>query len=193
MSKNDKNALNCSFCGKGQKEVKKLIAGPNVYICDECIELCNEIISEELEKSENQSIPSGLPTPIEITESKSSDSIAHTVEQKFDLSRDRSRSKIVMEIPKVSALQLESPRPNRYAKNFFGEDTVNFANKERPKTVSSRPKTIVKKPKVLTTSASTEKRRKKKPNASNRVNSLFGNESPKPPSSEFDPKAFPGE
>ena len=58
--------LHCSFCGKSQKEVKKLIAGPNVYICDECIELCNEIISEELEKSENQSIPSGLPTPIEI-------------------------------------------------------------------------------------------------------------------------------
>ena len=40
--------LKCSFCGKSQKQVKKLIAGPNVYICDECIELCNEIIEEEL-------------------------------------------------------------------------------------------------------------------------------------------------
>ncbi|MHB8282487.1 MAG: ClpX C4-type zinc finger protein, partial [bacterium] len=40
--------LYCSFCGKSQDEVKKLIAGPSVYICDECIELCNDIISEEI-------------------------------------------------------------------------------------------------------------------------------------------------
>ena len=39
--------LKCSFCGKSQKQVKKLIAGPGVYICDECIDLCNEIIEEE--------------------------------------------------------------------------------------------------------------------------------------------------
>ena len=39
--------LCCSFCGKNQREVKKLIAGPTVYICDECIELCNDIIAEE--------------------------------------------------------------------------------------------------------------------------------------------------
>ena len=43
--------LNCSFCGKSQKEVKKLIAGPTVYICDECIGLCNDIIAEEVEKA----------------------------------------------------------------------------------------------------------------------------------------------
>ena len=42
--------LFCSFCGKNQKEVKKLIAGPAVYICDECIQLCSEIIEEETEK-----------------------------------------------------------------------------------------------------------------------------------------------
>src|SRR6476620_12268968 len=42
--------LKCSFCSKSQKQVKKLIAGPGVYICDECIELCNEIIEEELAK-----------------------------------------------------------------------------------------------------------------------------------------------
>ena len=42
--------LSCSFCGKSQKEVKKLIAGPTVYICDECIGLCNDIIAEEIEK-----------------------------------------------------------------------------------------------------------------------------------------------
>ncbi len=49
MSK-ENGALRCSFCGKGQKEVKKLIAGPGVYICDECIELCNDIIDEEKDR-----------------------------------------------------------------------------------------------------------------------------------------------
>ncbi|MGZ6982850.1 MAG: ClpX C4-type zinc finger protein, partial [Ilumatobacteraceae bacterium] len=43
--------LQCSFCGKSQKQVKRLIAGPGVYICDECIDLCNEIIEEELTES----------------------------------------------------------------------------------------------------------------------------------------------
>ena len=43
----DKGQLKCSFCGKMQEQVKKLVAGPGVYICDECIELCNEIIEEE--------------------------------------------------------------------------------------------------------------------------------------------------
>ena len=44
----DRGQLKCSFCGKLQEQVKKLVAGPGVYICDECIELCNEIIEEEL-------------------------------------------------------------------------------------------------------------------------------------------------
>ena len=44
--------LYCSFCGKSQREVRKLIAGPGVYICDECIELCNEIIAEQFEEKE---------------------------------------------------------------------------------------------------------------------------------------------
>ena len=57
--------LKCSFCGKSQKQVKKLIAGPGVYICDECIDLCNEIIEEEL--SESVETPVGdLPKPREI-------------------------------------------------------------------------------------------------------------------------------
>ncbi len=43
--------LSCSFCGKGQREVRKLIAGPTVYICDECIRLCNDIIAEEAERA----------------------------------------------------------------------------------------------------------------------------------------------
>ncbi len=46
--------LKCSFCGKSQKQVKKLIAGPGVYICDECIDLCNEIIEEELAETSDR-------------------------------------------------------------------------------------------------------------------------------------------
>ena len=61
----DNGNLCCSFCGKSQKEVKKLIAGPTVYICDECIGLCNDIIAEEIEKDER--IPlSSVPKPKEI-------------------------------------------------------------------------------------------------------------------------------
>jgi len=57
--------LVCSFCGKSQDEVKKLIAGPTVYICDECIELCNDIIAEEFEKEEAAKL-SSVPKPTEI-------------------------------------------------------------------------------------------------------------------------------
>ncbi len=55
----------CSFCGKSQKEVKKLIAGPTVYICDECIELCNDIIAEETGR-DAESEASSVPKPREI-------------------------------------------------------------------------------------------------------------------------------
>ena len=48
--------LNCSFCGKVQDEVKKLIAGPSVYICNECVDLCNEIIEEEIKSDEDTSL-----------------------------------------------------------------------------------------------------------------------------------------
>lgn len=58
--------LHCSFCGKGQREVKKLIAGPNVYICDECIQLCNDIIAEEVEKEELLDPGSKVPNPKDI-------------------------------------------------------------------------------------------------------------------------------
>ena len=59
--------LKCSFCGKSQKQVKKLIAGPGVYICDECIDLCNEIIEEELSESSELKLDQ-LPKPREIYE-----------------------------------------------------------------------------------------------------------------------------
>jgi len=58
--------LKCSFCGKGQKEVRKLIAGPTVYICDECVNLCNEIMAEEFDTSFDINISKKLPTPKEI-------------------------------------------------------------------------------------------------------------------------------
>ena len=58
--------LLCSFCGKSQSEVKKLIAGPGVYICDECIELCNDIIAEEYEKEEAKQTRLSIPEPAAI-------------------------------------------------------------------------------------------------------------------------------
>jgi ATP-dependent Clp protease ATP-binding subunit ClpX len=63
--KDDGTNLACSFCGKSQKEVKKLIAGPTVYICDECIELCNDIIAEEASR-ESDAPRSSVPKPKEI-------------------------------------------------------------------------------------------------------------------------------
>ncbi len=66
-------ALKCSFCGKSQRHVKKLIAGPSVYICDECIELCNDIVEDELaEEAEVETLLEDLPTPREIYESLNS-------------------------------------------------------------------------------------------------------------------------
>lgn len=64
--KNNYGALCCSFCGKSQKEVKKLIAGPGVYICDECIELCNDIIAEEREREESTKVQLSVPKPVDI-------------------------------------------------------------------------------------------------------------------------------
>ncbi|HJK91758.1 MAG TPA: ATP-dependent Clp protease ATP-binding subunit ClpX [Polyangiaceae bacterium LLY-WYZ-15_(1-7)] len=58
--------LQCSFCGKSQKEVKKLIAGPTVYICDECIALCNDIIAEEVDRDDSLATGTPLPKPAEI-------------------------------------------------------------------------------------------------------------------------------
>ena len=63
--KNNKNILYCSFCGKSQHEVRKLIAGPTVFICDECVELCMDIIKEE-NKSSLVKHQDGVPSPKEI-------------------------------------------------------------------------------------------------------------------------------
>ncbi|MFN2381181.1 MAG: ATP-dependent Clp protease ATP-binding subunit ClpX [Guyparkeria sp.] len=63
----DTQDLICSFCGKSQDEVKKLIAGPNIYICDECVELCNDILREEVE-AQGENGPDRLPTPHELVD-----------------------------------------------------------------------------------------------------------------------------
>src|SRR5438067_1947600 len=66
VEKRENHTLCCSFCGKSQKEVKKLIAGPTVYICDECIGLCNDIIAEEIDKEEARDQKLRIPRPSEI-------------------------------------------------------------------------------------------------------------------------------
>jgi ATP-dependent Clp protease ATP-binding subunit ClpX len=63
---NDERLLYCSFCGKNQHEVRKLIAGPSVFICDECVELCNDIIREEVRETVTANSRRSLPTPHEI-------------------------------------------------------------------------------------------------------------------------------
>ena len=66
---NSEKLLYCSFCGKSQHEVRKLIAGPSVFICDECIELCNDIIREEMQGDEaTKLVKSNLPVPHEINQ-----------------------------------------------------------------------------------------------------------------------------
>ncbi|MDB9947169.1 ATP-dependent protease ATP-binding subunit ClpX [Gammaproteobacteria bacterium] len=62
---NKDTKLTCTFCGKGQEDVRKLIAGPSVYICDECVDLCNDIIEEEV-KSNDVEVLEELPSPLEI-------------------------------------------------------------------------------------------------------------------------------
>ena len=62
-SDNNGKVLYCSFCGKSQHEVRKLIAGPSVFVCDECVELCNDIIREEIQESDDAESSDGLPVP----------------------------------------------------------------------------------------------------------------------------------
>ena len=68
MAKKSSRELFCSFCKKSQKEVRKLIAGPSVYICDECVELCNDIISDEMGREEFYTSQAAIPKPKDIKE-----------------------------------------------------------------------------------------------------------------------------
>src|ERR1041385_1546624 len=67
MPPRNQDTLRCSFCGKSQNEVKKLIAGPTVYICNECIDICNEIITDDVQQEASTS-RAPLPKPVEIKE-----------------------------------------------------------------------------------------------------------------------------
>src|SRR5471030_3204993 len=88
----EKGQLKCSFCGKSQEQVRKLIAGPGVYICDECIELCNEIIEEELYKNVDENLRlRNIPKPKKSTTSSTSTSSVRTAPRKAW----RSRSTII--------------------------------------------------------------------------------------------------
>ena len=69
MASNDKKEVRCSFCGRTQDEVKRLIAGPNAYICNECVAICADLIEDESEgeaAAEKFSLEGGLPTPAEM-------------------------------------------------------------------------------------------------------------------------------
>ena len=68
FNKGDDNGklLYCSFCGKSQHEVRKLIAGPSVFVCDECVDLCNDIIREEIQEKDTETTDRKLPIPEEI-------------------------------------------------------------------------------------------------------------------------------
>ena len=63
-----RDSIRCSFCGKRQEQVNRIIAGPNVYICNECIDLCSSILRDEMKNGETQDLelPDTLPTPQEI-------------------------------------------------------------------------------------------------------------------------------
>ena len=74
-----KSTLYCSFCGKSQHEVRKLIAGPTVFICDECVELCNDIIREEIKGTVAARKDGGVPTPLEICQHLDAYVIGQTV------------------------------------------------------------------------------------------------------------------
>jgi ATP-dependent Clp protease ATP-binding subunit ClpX len=80
--------LSCSFCGKSQKEVKKLIAGPTVYICDECIGLCNDIIAEEVEKEAPAGGSQPIPKPAEIK----------TILDEYVIGQDRAKKNLAVAV-----------------------------------------------------------------------------------------------
>jgi ATP-dependent Clp protease ATP-binding subunit ClpX len=85
----EKGQLKCSFCGKAQEQVRKLIAGPGVYICDECIELCNEIIVEELHQSVDENVRlRNIPKPKEI----------HHILNQYVIGQDRAKKALAVAV-----------------------------------------------------------------------------------------------
>ena len=111
MKKRDDNSnLSCSFCGKSQKEVRKLIAGPTVYICDECIELCNDIIAEEYGQEDTAREGSAVPKPKEIK---------HTLDE-YVVGQERAK--------KTLAVAVHNHYRRVESQNFVGDVELQKAN-----------------------------------------------------------------
>ena len=111
MKKRDDNSnLSCSFCGKSQKEVRKLIAGPTVYICDECIELCNDIIAEEYGQEDSGSEGAHVPKPKEIK---------HTLDE-YVVGQERAK--------KTLAVAVHNHYRRVESQNFVGDVELQKAN-----------------------------------------------------------------
>ena len=145
----DGKLLYCSFCGKSQHEVRKLIAGPSVFICDECVELCNDIIREELEdKSETGS--DKLPKPQEIKDildsyvigqqsAKKVLSVAVYNHYKRLETRSRERAKDEVEIAKSNILLIG---PTGCGKTLLAETLARMLNV--PFTIADAPTKVMK-------------------------------------------------
>jgi len=108
--RDDNSNLSCSFCGKSQKEVRKLIAGPTVYICDECIELCNDIIAEEYGQEDTAREASHVPKPKEIK---------HTLDE-YVVGQERAK--------KTLAVAVHNHYRRVESQNFVGEVELQKAN-----------------------------------------------------------------
>ena len=106
-STSNKNTLFCSFCGKSQHEVKKLIAGPTVFICDECVELCMDIIKEEVKTNEGKGTKSSIPAPKEIFEVLNDYVIGQTSAKKILSVAVHNHYKRIEYIPKKGDVELQ--------------------------------------------------------------------------------------
>ena len=106
-STSGKNTLFCSFCGKSQHEVKKLIAGPTVFICDECVELCMDIIKEEVKASDVNSDKSSVPAPKEIFDVLNDYVIGQTAAKKILSVAVHNHYKRIEYLPKKGDVELQ--------------------------------------------------------------------------------------
>ena len=121
-SENNGKVLYCSFCGKSQHEVRKLIAGPSVFICDECVDLCNDIIREEVQESDDAEASDGLPVPqvikttlddYVIGQDRAKRVLAVAVYNHYKRLRHGERSSREVELGKSNILSLDQQDPVR--------------------------------------------------------------------------------